>query len=51
MACQILTYEEVLHGNPHTANKYALNETLGFSSLICFVIGYVWLIFATTNLQ
>jgi hypothetical protein len=51
MACQILTYEEVLHGNPHTANNYALNETLGFSALLCFVIGYIWLIFASTNLQ
>jgi hypothetical protein len=51
MACQILTYEEVLHGNPHTANNCALNETLGFSSLICFVVGYIWLVFATTNLQ
>src|SRR5215471_19303577 len=29
MACQILTYEEVLHGNAHTASQYALNETLG----------------------
>jgi hypothetical protein len=51
MACRILTYEEVLHGNPHTANNYALNETLGFSSLICFVAGYIWLVVAATNLQ
>jgi hypothetical protein len=51
MACQILTYEEVLHGNPHTAANYALNETLGFSSLICFVVGYIWLVFAVTNSQ
>ena len=50
MACQVLTYEEVLHGNPHTASQYALNETLGFSSLLCFLIGYLWLIFAATNL-
>lgn len=50
MACQILTYEEVLHGNPHTANNYALNETLGFSSLCCFVVGYIWLVIAVTNL-
>jgi hypothetical protein len=51
MACQILTFEEVSHGNPHTANQYALNETLGFSSLICFIIGYIWLIFSTTNMS
>ncbi|HXB61837.1 MAG TPA: hypothetical protein VNU94_03160 [Acidobacteriaceae bacterium] len=50
MACQILTYEEVSHGNPHTAANYALNETLGFSSLCCFVVGYIWLIIAVTNL-
>jgi uncharacterized membrane protein YccC len=50
MACQILTCEDVLHGNPHTANSYALNETLGFSALLCFVIGYIWLVIATTNL-
>ena len=51
MACQVLTYEEALHGNPHTASSYALNETLGFSALICFVVGYIWLIIAVTNLQ
>lgn len=49
MACQVLTYEEVLHGNPHTANQYALNEMLGFSSLVCFIVGYIWLVFSTTN--
>ncbi len=51
MACQVLTFEEALHGNPHTANNYALNETLGFSALICFVLGYIWLVIAATNLQ
>lgn len=50
MACQILTYEEVSHGNPHTANQYALNETLGFSALLCFVVGYIWLVIAATNM-
>lgn len=51
MACRVLTYENVLHGNPHTATNYALNEALGFSALICFVVGYIWLILAVTNLQ
>jgi hypothetical protein len=51
MACQILTYEEVLHGNPHSAGQYALNETLGFSSLLCFIVGYIWLVFSTTNMS
>jgi hypothetical protein len=50
MACQIVTYEEVLHGNPHTATNYALNETFGFSALCCFVVGYIWLVFSTTNM-
>jgi hypothetical protein len=51
MACQVLTYEEVLHGNPHTASQYALNEMLGFSSLVCFIVGYIWLVFSTTNMS
>jgi hypothetical protein len=51
MACQVLTYEEVLHGNPHSASQYALNETLGFSSLLCFIFGYIWLVFAATNMS
>jgi hypothetical protein len=50
IASQILTFEEVLHGNPHTANSYALNETLGFSGLLCFIVGYIWLIFAAINM-
>lgn len=50
MACQILTWEEVINGNPHSASLYALNETFGFSGLLTFLIGYVWLIIAATNL-
>lgn len=50
MAAQLVTMEEVLHGNPHTAFTYALNETLGYSSLICFLTGYIWLVFAVTNM-
>lgn len=50
MAYQILTFEEVSHGNPHTAMQYALNETLGFSSLLCFIAGYIWLVIAATNM-
>jgi hypothetical protein len=44
MVSLILSYEDVQHGNPHTAGAYAFIETLGFSSLLLFVIGYVWLI-------
>ena len=50
MAAQLVTMEEVLHGNPHTARNYALNETLGYSSLLCFLAGYIWLVFSVTNL-
>jgi hypothetical protein len=51
IASQILTFENVLHGNPHTANSYALNETLGFSGLLCFIVGFIWLIFAAINMH
>jgi hypothetical protein len=50
MAAQLVTMEEALHGNPHTAFSYALNEALGYSSLLCFLTGYIWLIFAVTNM-
>lgn len=50
MAAQVLTYEHVLHGFPHTAFQYTLNEVFGYSTLLCFVVGYMWLIIATTNL-
>jgi hypothetical protein len=51
MAAQLVTMEEALHGNPHTAFSYALNETLGYSALICFLGGYLWLVFAVTNMS
>ena len=51
MAYQILTYEDVLHGNKHTAKQYALNQTLGFSGILCFIIGYIWLILSATNMS
>jgi hypothetical protein len=50
MALQIVTLENVLHGERHTAANYALNESLGYSSLLCLLVGYVWLIFSTTNM-
>jgi hypothetical protein len=49
MAQEILSYEENQHGNPHTAKEYALSETLGFSCLLFFVIGYAWLIVGVTR--
>jgi len=50
MAAQLVTMENVLHGNPHTAASYTLNETLGYSSLVCFLVGYLWLVIAVTNM-
>lgn len=50
MACQILTWEEALHnGNKQTPNRFALDQALGFSSLLCFIFGYIWLVFSATN--
>lgn len=46
MVWLILSYEEFQHGNPHTAKVYSVSETLGFSSLACFCLGYFWLIFS-----
>lgn len=50
MAAQLVTMENVLHGGPHSAFSYALNEALGYTSLLCFLTGYFWLIFAVTNM-
>ena len=42
-------YEVHQHGAHYTAQSYSLTEALGFGSLICFVCGYVWLIFLVTQ--
>ncbi len=47
--CATRQYEDYQHGNPHTRFKYALSQTLGFASLACFCIGYVWLILAVAR--
>ena len=49
MVWLIFNYEEHQHGNPHTRLAYTLSETLGFSSLLCFWLGYVWLVIAVTR--
>jgi hypothetical protein len=49
MVWLILSYEEHRHGNPHTRLAYTCSETLGFSSLLCFWMGYVWLVIAVTR--
>jgi hypothetical protein len=38
-------YEDYQHGVKHTKVAYTLSLTLGFSSLACFCVGYLWLIF------
>lgn len=46
LAIFIFCYEESLHGNPYTHHWYRIVTALGFSGLICFSVGYVWLGFA-----
>lgn len=45
----IHSYESNQHGNPHTAKVYTVSETLGFGSLTCFCLGYIFLIFLITR--
>jgi hypothetical protein len=49
MVWLIFHYEEYQHDNPHTRLAYTISETLGFSSLVCFGLGYIWLIFQVTS--
>jgi hypothetical protein len=41
-------YEDYQHGVQHTRLAYVFSLTLGFSGLLCFVCGYVWLILTAT---
>jgi hypothetical protein len=45
----IFSYEEFQHGNKHTKLVYSISEALGFSSLGCFCLGYILLIFLVTR--
>ena len=45
----IYSYEEYQHGNQHTRPVYAFSVTLGFSTVLCFLGGYIWLIFQVTK--
>jgi hypothetical protein len=49
MILLILNYENVQHGNAHTRFEYSRSEALGFGSLICFCLGYFWLILTITR--
>ena len=45
----IFHYEDYQHNGRHSKAAYALCETLGFAAILCFVIGYVWLIAKVTS--
>lgn len=49
MVWMIFHYENYQHDNPHTKLAYTISETLGFTSLVCFGLGYIWLIFQVTR--
>lgn len=51
MAFMMLQYETYRHregDSTYSRRRYALNQALGFSCLLCFCIGYVWLIVSVT---
>lgn len=50
MALIVIDYESYRHKTkPYTRCKYSLNMALGFSSLTCFFVGYMWLIVIVTK--
>lgn len=42
-------YEQFQHGIEYKRYAYSVTKTLGFSSAICFCVGYIWLIIAATH--
>ena len=52
MILLVFNYEHHLHdpnSRSYTRFKYTRNQSLGFSSLACFCISYLWLIVAATR--
>jgi len=53
MILLVLNYEHHLHHpndpDAYTRFAYTRNQSLGFGSLVCFCISYIWLIAAATN--
>ena len=50
MVFEILNYEDFRHGTrPYSRFKYSRNLALGFGGLLCFFIGYMWLIYVVTE--
>ena len=44
MVLMIYNYEEFLHHNNYSRARYVRSQGLGFSSLSCFCLGYLWLV-------
>ena len=44
MVLLIYRYEEFLHHHNYTRARYIWNQSLGFSALTCFCLGYLWLV-------
>lgn len=42
-------YEEYQHHGKHSRAAYTASVTIGFSALVCFVVGYAWLIYRVTR--
>jgi len=50
MAFEMLNYESYRHGpKNYTRFKYSRNLALGFACLLCFCVGYLWLILLVTE--
>lgn len=42
-------YEQFQHGIPYNRWAYCVTKTFGFSSALCFCLGYLWLVVAVTR--
>jgi hypothetical protein len=50
MVLLVISYENFSHEpDSYKRHRYVGNQALGFSSLICFCAGYVWLVVAITQ--
>jgi hypothetical protein len=50
MVFEMLNYEDFRHGaNRYSRFKYSRNMGLGFGGLLCFCVGYIWLVFIVTG--
>ncbi len=50
MVFEMMNYEDYRHRTrPYSRFKYSRNLGLGFGGLVCFCVGYLWLIFIVTG--